>query len=109
MIAAGTLNRTITIQELKRSKDDYFAPVEEWTDLFTARQAVKDYTERDYRQLINDEIIMTDRLTFTCRPYVCKYLALDHRIVYRCHNYRILSISDELPDRVIILTELIQD
>ena len=109
MIPAGILNKTITIQKLTRGKDEYFADVEQWTDVFAQRQAVKDYTERDYRQIINDEVIITDRLTFTCRPYVCKFLALDYRIVYRCRNYRILSISDEQKDRVIILTELIQD
>ena len=108
MIAAGTLNKTITIQKLTKFKDRFMQEVEDWQTVFTAKQQVKDYTERDYRQMINDEIIMTDRLTFTCRPYICKYLALDYRIMYKCHPYRILSISD-LSDRVVILTELIND
>lgn len=109
MIPAGKLNKTIQIQKLQRFKDEYFQDVEQWIDVFTQRQSIKDFTERDYRQVINDEVIITDRLVFTCRKYVCKYLALDYRIVYRCRNYRILSISDELEDNVVILTELIQD
>ena len=109
MIEAGKLNKTIQIQRLKRYKDEYFADVEEWENVFEAKASVKDYTEKDYRSIINDEVIITDRLVFTCRKYICKYLALDYRIVYRCRNFRILSIADESTDNIIILTELIQD
>lgn len=108
MIPAGKLNKTITIQRLTRQKDEYQQNIEIWEDVFTQRQNVKDYTERDYRAIINDEDIISDRLTFTCRKYVCKYLALDYRIIYRCRPYRILSISDE-GDDAIILVELIQN
>jgi len=34
MIPAGILNKTITIQKLTRGKDEYFADVEQWTDVF---------------------------------------------------------------------------
>jgi head-tail adaptor len=37
MIAAGKLNKTIQIQKLERFKDEYFADVEQWVDVFTAR------------------------------------------------------------------------
>ena len=109
MIAQGTLNKTVDIQRLTRKKDEYFADIEEWQTVFSARANVKDYSERDYREIINDAVIVTDRLTFTMRKYVCKYLALDYRIIHRCKAYKILSISDELPDRVVVLTELINE
>jgi head-tail adaptor len=106
MIAAGLLTKQITIRKLTRIRDAFGSEVERWNDVFTARCHVVVPTLSDRRQMLNDEVFIGDRLTFQCRKYVCKYLALEYRITYRCRDYRILKIDDEGMD-LFILAELI--
>jgi head-tail adaptor len=106
MIAAGLLTKRITVRKLTRARDAFGSEIEQWDDVFTARCHVIVPTLSDRRQIMNGEAFIDDRLTFQCRKYVCKYLALEYRIVYRCRAYRILNIDDEGQD-LFILAELI--
>jgi head-tail adaptor len=106
MIAAGLLTKRITIRKLTRIRDDFGSEVEQWDDAFTARCNVIVPTISDRRQMLNDKAFIGDRLTFQCRKYVCKYMALEYQIVYRCRAYRILKIDDEGND-LFVLAELI--
>jgi head-tail adaptor len=106
MVAAGLLTKQITIQKLTRIKDVFGSEVEQWDDAFTARCHVIVPTLSDRRQMLNDEAFVGDRLTFQCRKYVCKYVELEYRVIYRCKPYQILKIDDEGMD-LFILAELI--
>jgi hypothetical protein len=106
MIAAGLLTKQITIQKLTRIRDAFGSEIEQWDDIFTARCNVVVPTIADRRQALNGDVFIGDNLTFQCRKYVCKYLALEYQIVYRCKAYRILKIDDEGKD-LFILAELI--
>jgi head-tail adaptor len=106
MIAAGLLDKRITIQKLARSRDAFGSEVELWEDVFSANCGVVVPSVVDRRQSLNDAAFAGDRLTFRMRKYVCKYLALEYRIVYRCRNYRVLGIVDEGAD-LYVLAELV--
>jgi head-tail adaptor len=106
MIAAGLLINKITIQKLTRIKDAFGSEIEQWDDVFTARCNVIVPTISDRRQMTNGDVFIGDRLTFQCRKYVCKYVALEYQIVYRNKAYRILKVDDEGID-LFILAELI--
>jgi head-tail adaptor len=106
MLAAGLLTNKITIRKLTRIRDAFGSEIAQWDDAFTARCHVVVPTLADRRQMLNDEVFVGDRLTFQCRKYVCKYLALEYRVIYRCREYKILKIDDEGKD-LFILAELI--
>jgi hypothetical protein len=105
MIAAGLLTKRITVQKLTRLRDAFGSEIERWDDAFTVRCRVVVPTLPDRRLMLNDEDFIGDRLTFQCRKYVYKYLALEYRIVFRGKAYRILKIDDEGHD-LFILAEL---
>jgi hypothetical protein len=82
--------------------------MEQWNEVFTARCNVVVPTLSDRRQMLNGDVFIGDRLTFQCRKYVCKYLAMEYQIVYRGRAYRILKIDDEGND-LFVLAELINN
>jgi head-tail adaptor len=106
MVAAGLLNKRITIQRLERVETPFGSENKLWHDVFSAWCHLLVPSISDRRQAVDGEVFVGDVLTFQCRKYVCKYLALEYRIIYRCKPYRILKIDDE-GDDLFILAELI--
>jgi len=112
MLTSGLLNKVITLQHLKKEKDDYGSEVETWVDEMTCKCRVVTPSMSDNRKNLAGEILITDRLIFQTRKYhknhFHKYSGMKHRIRYRCDRYyQILSIDDE-GDDLIIFAQLIE-
>jgi SPP1 family predicted phage head-tail adaptor len=112
MLPAGLFNKHITLQHLKKEKDVYGSENETWVDEITCRCRVVTPSMADNRHVLNNEVVITDRLIFQTRKWYnkhfSKYSGLKHRILYRCRPYQILSMDDEGND-LIIMAELIED
>jgi SPP1 family predicted phage head-tail adaptor len=109
MLPAGLFNKIITMQHLKKVKDDYGSEVETWVDEITCKCRVVTPSMADNRKALGgEEVVISDRCIFQMRKYFKKhfdkYSGLKHRIMYRNKLYQILGMDDE-NDELIIIAE----
>lgn len=118
MIAAGLLDRKITLQHLQVERTESGASRDTWVDEITVKCRVITPSMADRRTQLTSEVIITDMLTFQTRSIYSKhfnrYSGIKHRIRYHnpktgiCKFYQIVSIDDETDD-LFIMAQLIQD
>jgi head-tail adaptor len=110
MIAAGLLNKTITVQHLHMTRDEYGSDIEEWRDILKCKAYVKGFDGKSLTST-GSEIIMEDRLLFTVRRV--ERILFDrgnrYRVLYGNKIYNVLGINSEDRDIITIMTALRND
>jgi len=87
---AGRLDRTITLQALSSTVDEYGSPAESWTTLATVRaQIVQASTEESLRRYGE-----TDSLVVVFRIRWLSGVTTDHRIQYEGRNLNIREVKE---------------
>lgn len=117
----GQFNRNIAIQFLNKTKDEYGSEDEMWITVAKIKAYVTGF-DRDSLFNQSNEMLVSERLLFAVPTYIKRKLRLHNSINYRiaylasptnkCDDikyYQVLNINYELPDRISLLAELINN
>lgn len=87
---AGTLDRTITLQSVTTTVDDYGTPAEAWTDFATVRAQLVQASTTEYLRTYGETATKADIFRIRWLDGVTDR----HRIVYNGGNYNIRQVTE---------------